>query len=109
MGLGFASTFNVQVLNSYNPELQLKGIESAIKSKLIELLTQLKGFKFVTAVFEKIEIKDKALFDNFYLNSKEEVAINESDTDDVLQSAIIINIKKSLGKRSGWKKFRTNV
>ena len=59
MGSGFASTLNVQVLNSYNPELQLKGIESAIKSKLIELLTQLKGFKFVKAAFEKIEIEDK--------------------------------------------------
>ena len=109
MGSGFASTFNVQVLNSYNPELQLKGIESAIKSKLMELLTQLKGFKFVTAAFEKIEIEDKEQFDSFYLNSKVEVAINESDTDDVLQSAIITNIKKCLGKCSGWKKFRTNV
>ena len=59
MGSGFASTLNVQVLNSYNPELQLKGIESAIKSKLIELLTQLKDFKFVKAAFEKIEIEDK--------------------------------------------------
>ena len=33
-----------------------------MKSKLIELLTQLKGFKFVTTlvlVFKKIESKDK--------------------------------------------------
>ena len=109
MGSGFASTLNVQVLNSYNPELQLKGIESAIKSKLIELLTQLKGFKFVKAAFEKIEIEDKGQFDSFYLNSKVEVAINESDTDDVLQSANITNIKKCLEKCSGQKKFRTNV
>ena len=42
----------------FNSELQLKDTESAIKSKLIELLTQLKGFKFVTAlvlVFKKIK------------------------------------------------------
>ena len=63
----------------------------------------------MTAVFEKIEIEDKALCDNFYLNSKAKVVVNESDTDDVLQSASITNIKKSLGKRSGWKKFRANV
>ena len=37
-------------LNSFNPELQLKGTASAIKSKLVELLTQLKGFKFVAAL-----------------------------------------------------------
>ena len=49
-------------MNSFNTELQLKDTESAIKSKLIELLTQLKGIKFVTTVvlvFKKIESKDK--------------------------------------------------
>ena len=67
---GFASTYNVEILNSFNPELQLKDTESAIKSKLIELLTQLKGLKFVTTlvlVFKKIETKiDKTKYDNFY-------------------------------------------
>ena len=43
----YASTCNVDVLNSFNAELQLKVTESAIKSKLIRLLKQLKGFKFV--------------------------------------------------------------
>ena len=53
---GYVSSFNVEILNSFNPELQVKGSESAIKTKLIELLTQLKGFKFVTTlvlVFKK--------------------------------------------------------
>ena len=39
---GYASTYNVDILNSFNPELQIKDTEYAIKSKLIELLTQLK-------------------------------------------------------------------
>ena len=39
---GYASTYIVEILNSFNPELQLEDIESAIKSKLIELQTQLK-------------------------------------------------------------------
>ena len=54
----FSKYYNVEILNYFNPELQLKDTESAIKSKLIELLTQLKGFKFVTTlvlVFKKIE------------------------------------------------------
>ena len=46
----YASVYNAEVLNSFNIELQLKDTESAIKSKLIELLTKLKGFKFVTAL-----------------------------------------------------------
>ena len=45
------STYSVEILSSFSPELQLKGTESAIKSKLIELLTQLKGFKFMTKFF----------------------------------------------------------
>ena len=67
-----------------NPELQLKDTESAIKSKLIELLTQSKGFKLVTTlalVFKKIEIEDKAKFENFFSSSAAEIIINESDID----------------------------
>ena len=33
---GYVSSHNVEILNSFNPELQLKGSESAIKTKLIE-------------------------------------------------------------------------
>ena len=53
----FASAYNIEILNSFNHELQLKDTESAIKSKLIEILAQSKGFKFVTTlvlVFKKI-------------------------------------------------------
>ena len=52
----------LKILNSFHLELQLKDTKFAIKSKLIELLTQLKGFKFVTTlvlVFKKIESDDK--------------------------------------------------
>ena len=36
---GFAKSYNVEILNSFKPELQLKCAESAIESKLKELLT----------------------------------------------------------------------
>ena len=100
---GYASSFNVAILNSFNSELQLKDTESAMKSKLIELLTQLKDFKFVTTLvltFEKIESEGKTKYGNFYSSSKV-----ESDIDDVFQSiytTFITNIQKSLGKGSGW-------
>ena len=95
-------------MNSFNPELQLKDTESGIKSKLIKLLTQLKGFKFMTTlvlVFKKIESKDKTKYDDFYSSSKAEIINNESSTDDVFKSiyaTITTNIQKSLGKGSGW-------
>ena len=103
----YASTYNVEILNSFNPELQLKDTESAIKNKLIELLIQLKGFKFLTliVVFKKIETKDKTKYENFYSGAKSEIINNENDIYYAFKSiytTIIENIRKSLGKSSGW-------
>ena len=81
-----------------------KVTESAIKSKLMELLTQLKGFKFVATivlVFKKIESEDKRKYDSLYSSSKAELIINESDTNDVFKlicTTIITSTQKSLGK-----------
>ena len=86
---GFASTYNVEILNYLKLELQLKYTESVIKSKLIELLTHLKGFKFMTTlvlVFEKIESGDKIKYDNFYSSSKAE---NESTLMTCLNQSIL--------------------
>ena len=41
---------NVKVLNSSNPKLQLKDTKSATKSKLIDIFSQFKGFKFATTL-----------------------------------------------------------
>ena len=43
----FASIYNVKIIISFNPEVQLKDNES-VKSQVIESLTQFKGFKFAT-------------------------------------------------------------
>ena len=56
-------------------------------------------------VFKQIESKDKTKLNNFYSSSKAEIIINDSDIVDVFQSiftAIISNMKKSLGKGLGW-------
>ena len=105
---GSASPYNVKILNSFNPELQLKETESVIKSTLIDLLTQVKGFKFVTAlvlVFKKIDSEDKRKYGTFYSNSKAEINISESGIDDVSKSiytGIIFKIQKSL---QTWKEY----
>ena len=55
---GYGSTYNVEILNYFNPGLQLKDAESAIKSKLIELLSELRGFRFMPSLvllFKKLE------------------------------------------------------
>ena len=76
-------------MDSFNPELQRKDTESAIKCEIAELLTQLRGFKFVTTlvlVFKKVESKDKKKHDNFYSSAKAEIIINESDIGNVCKS-----------------------
>ena len=70
---GFVSTYKVEILNSFNLELQFKDTKSAIKSKLIELFTQLKRFKFVRTlalVFKKTESEDKVWQFLFTLKSR---------------------------------------
>ena len=57
----FASFYYVEILNTFNLELQFNGSESTIKRKLIDLLAHLKGFKLVTKlvlVFKKMECED---------------------------------------------------
>ena len=84
---GYANSYNVEILKSLNPELQLKDTEPVIKSKLIDLLTQLKGFKFVATLvleFKKIQSDDKTKY-TFYSNSKAETIVNESEVDDVFE------------------------
>ena len=105
---GNASSYNVEILNFFNPILQLKDAESAIKNNLIDLLTELKGLKFVTTlrlVFKKIQNDDKTLYPTFYFNWKTGTIINERDIDDVFEnfcSTIISKIQKSLGRGSDW-------
>ena len=56
----------------FNTELQIRETESAIKSRLIELLSQLKIPEFLTTfdlVFKKIE-SDKSKYNAFYSYSK---------------------------------------
>ena len=43
----YVSTHNIEILNFFKPELQLKDTESVIRSELTDLLTELKGFKFI--------------------------------------------------------------
>ena len=95
---------NAEILNPFNPELELKDTKSTVKNNLLDLLFEFRGFKFVKTLvleFKKIGSNDEAKCSIFYSNSKVEPSINESDIDDVFESVyimIISNIQKSLGK-----------
>ena len=94
---GYASCCNVDILNSFNPELKLKDTKSTIENKLVTTLV---------LVLKKIESESATKYDLFYWHLKAETVINESDIDDnvfkSIYTKVISNIKKLLGKGSGW-------
>ena len=55
---GYASTYSAKILNSFNSELQFKDTQFAIKNKLIYLLSELKGFKFITTLFLSLKLRN---------------------------------------------------
>ena len=69
----YVSTYIVENLNYFNPELQLKYTQYAVKNKLIDLVIELKCFKFVATLvleFEKIEMMIKQNIAFFILTQK---------------------------------------
>ena len=96
---GYVITYNFEILNSFNPELQLRGAVSTVRNKLKDFLTELKGFNFVIVLFlefTKREIDDKTKFSTYYLSPKTGMIIDEGDADDLFESIytkIISNIQ----------------
>ena len=103
---GYASTYNVEISNLVNPELQVKDAKSAIKNKLRNGLYELRVFKLVTTLvleFSTIENDDETKYSTFYSNSKAETTVNESNTSiaDIFESiyiTVISNIRKFVAK-----------
>ena len=94
---GYASSYNIDILNSFNSELQRKDTESAVRNKLIDLLSDLRRFKYVTTLFiefKKIKSYDATKYITIYSNSKAERIINESDINDVFESILNQNYIK---------------
>ena len=69
-----------------------------MRRKLKDLLTDLKGFIFVTTLileFQKNSRYNETKYSTFYLPSKAEKNVNETDVDDVFESiysATMLNI-----------------
>lgn len=77
---GYASSSDVDILNPFNPKLQLKDTESATRNKLGYLLIELRGFKFVATLVIEIKIlenNDVTKYTTFYSNPNVETIINE--------------------------------
>ena len=79
-------------MNSFNLEVQFEDVESTIRNELMDLLAELRGFKFVTTLvieFKKRKSDDATKYTTFYSNSKAKTIIDENDIDDVFESIYI--------------------
>ena len=85
---GFASSYNINILISFSAELQIKDTESAVRSKVIDLLSELREFKFVSTLV--IELK-KIASNNVtkYITFYSETVINESNIDHVFHQYVL--------------------
>ena len=75
---GYASSYNVELLNLFNPDLQLKDTESSIKNNLKRLLSKLRGFTFVTTLIlllKNIRSEDKRKYGTFQSHLKAETIL----------------------------------
>ena len=63
---GYSSSFSVEILNSFDPELQLKDTECEVKKNLNILFTEFRFVTTVLLVLKKIESEDKTKYDTFY-------------------------------------------
>ena len=52
---GYVSNYNVEILNSFNPELQLTDTKSTIRNELNSLLTDLKVFIFLETLVSEFK------------------------------------------------------
>ena len=103
----YASTCNVEILNSFHPELQVKHTEFAIENELIYQLSEVREFKFVTRLvleFRNIESNDEAKYSIFYLNSKTRIILMKVILMMYLNQFILqlYQISKNISKWSGW-------
>ena len=75
---GYANTYSVEILNSFNRELKIYDTESGIKNKLIDLLSELRRFKFVKTLvlgFKNVENDNNTIYNTFYSNPKAETKV----------------------------------
>ena len=76
----YESTYNVEILcNLWNCKIQLKDAECTTKHKPTYLLSESRGFKFVTKLVLqfKTESDDETKYSIFYLKTKAETIIND--------------------------------
>ena len=99
-------SYNVEIFNSFNPELPLKNTEFEIKSNLKISFNELRDFKFAITFFlkfRKTKNEDERNYSAFYSKLKAETIILDASIDSTFESIysmIMTKIQKYKGEGS---------
>ena len=100
---GYASHYDVEILNFLDPELQFENTESAIENKLKDLLSESRDFKFVTTLvieFKKVTIQKNVA--HFILTQEQKQLLWKATLIVYLNNLYCDYIKHS---KISWKRF----
>ena len=104
---GYTKSYEISIKNNKDPLAQMQNTRKAIETRVITLLNEMKGLKYVETLkvtFSKIsdgEIVEKSA----YFNSTPQTIINQMEIADSLQSSkqqILNKIAQWISEGSGW-------
>ena len=104
---GYTKSFEINIKNNKDPLAQMQNTRKAIEHRVITLLNEMKGFKYVETLkvtFEKISA-DEIVEKSAYFNSTPQTIINQMEIADSLQSSkqqILNKIAQWISEGSGW-------
>ena len=104
---GYTKSYEISIKNNKDPLTQMQNTRNAIEHRVITLLNEMKGLKYVETLkvtFSKIsdgEIVEKSA----YFNSKPQTIINYTEINEALQMSkqnILNQISQWISEGSGW-------
>ena len=104
---GFTKSFEIDIKNNEDPLKQMQNTRKAIEHRVMTLLNEMKGLKYVETLkvtFEKI-LADVTVEKSAYFNSKSQTIINNTEINEALEMSkqeILNKIAQWISEGSGW-------
>ena len=104
---GFTKSFEISIKSDQDPLAQMQNTRKALEHRVITLLNEMKGLKYVETLkvtFEKISA-DVIVEKSAYFNSTSQTIINQMEINEALQTSkqnILNQISQWISEGSGW-------
>ena len=104
---GYTRSYEIGLTNKQDPLIQLQYTRVVIENNLLEILTEMKGFKFneVLKITFKKQVGDEPIEKVAYFNGKVQILTNEMEIAESLritQEQIVNKIQQWISEGSGW-------